>query len=460
MSQAQAIPRPHNGARRAAAASFLGSTLEYYDFYIYGMAAALVFGPLFFPSTNPTVGLVAAFATFGVGYLARPLGGIVLAHFGDRIGRKPILLVTLLIMGTASLLIGLLPTYDQIGLWAPILLVALRLLQGFSAGAEAAGATTLTFEHAPTGKRAFFTSFINSGFAAGTVLATLVFIPVAALPNDQLMAWGWRIPFLASIVVLALAYWIRTGLDETPEFVKEKESDSVPRIPVLEALRTQPADILRVLFMTIMAATQTVFSIFGLAFATSAAVGVPKTTILIINSVAIILQVGVIPVAARLSDRFGRKPMLLIGAIGSIVTIFLYFYFISTGNIPLIVLGTLLNQTVFYSFWAAVYPAYFSELFATPVRYSGMVMGQQSGLVLVGFAPAISAVLLQPGVNGWVPVAAFVGVCGFIAIVAVVTGRETFNVPLSRLGNPKRLASLVPPVGVDRPIERAEQTTI
>jgi len=458
VSQHQAIRQPHDSARRASLAAFLGSTLEYYDFFIYGTAAALVFGPLFFPSSDPTVGIIAAFATFGLGYLARPLGGIVLSHFGDRIGRKPILLITLLIMGAASLVVGLLPTYDQIGVWAPILLVFLRLMQGFSAGAEAAGATTLTFEHAPTGKRAFFTSSINMGFAAGTVLATVVFIPVAALPNDQLMAWGWRIPFLLSGVVLALAYWIRTKLDETPAFVEEKESHEVARIPAVEALRTQLGDIVRVFFMTIMAATQTVFSIFGLAYATSAGVGVSKTSMLIINSIAVALQIAVIPFAARLSDRFGRRPMLLIGAIGCVATVFLYFYLISTGNIFLIFLGTVLNITVFYSFWAGVYPAYFSELFATPVRYSGMVLGQQFGLIVVGFAPAIGAILLQPGVNGWVPVAAFVGVCGVIAAIAVVTGRETFNVPFSRLGNPKHLASPTALDVAEAPIGRGRTT--
>lgn len=459
MSQDQVIRPSRDGARRASVSAFLGSTLEYYDFYIYGTAAALVFGPLFFPSSNSTVGLVAAFATFGVGYLARPLGGIVLSHFGDRIGRKPILLVSLVIMGVASLLVGLLPTYHQIGIWAPILLVFLRLMQGFSAGAEAAGATTLTFEHAPSGKRAFFTSSINMGFAAGTVLATVVFIPVAALPDDQLMAWGWRIPFLSSIVVLALAYWIRTRIDETPEFVKQKESDAVARIPAVEALRTQPGDILRVLFMTIMAATQTVFSILGLAYATSAAVGVPKTSMLTINSVAVALQIGVVPIAAWLSDRVGRRPLLLTGAVGCIATVFVYFYFVSTANIGLIFLGTVLNITVFYSLWAGVYPSYFSELFATPIRYSGMVIGQQFGLILVGFAPAIGALLLQPGVNGWLLVACFVGLCGAIAVIAVATGRETFDVPFADLGRPQRVAATVAPIGAVSTSEGAAHTT-
>src|SRR6478609_5847343 len=323
---------PAKTPRKAALASFLGSTLEYYDFFIYGTAAALVFPHLFFPSADPAIGLIGAFATFGVAYVARPVGGLVMGHFGDKLGRKKILLLTLGIMGLASLGIGCLPTYDQVGVWAPILLVAGRLAQGFSAGAESAGASTLTLEHSPDGKRAFFTSFVMMGYASGMVLATLVFIPVTALPQEAMMSWGWRIPFWLSIVVLAIAYWVRTHLDETPVFEEAQEHKQVAPMPIKEVLRFQAPDVLRVVGMSIMSVMQTIFTVFGLAYATSDA-GFDRASILTVNAVAIGLSMFAMPLAARLSDRIGRRPLLLTAAIGCSVTIFLYFLALSSGSI-------------------------------------------------------------------------------------------------------------------------------
>ncbi|MFB9927993.1 MFS transporter [Amycolatopsis halotolerans] len=425
--------RTTTSARRAAIAAFLGSTLEYYDFYLYAVAAALIFDRLFFPSGNAAVGLALSFATFGVAYVARPVGGIVMSHFGDRIGRRRVLMITLAIMGTSSFAVGLLPTYGSVGILAPILLVTARLAQGFSAGAELAGATTLTLEHAPDRHRSFFTSWASTGCSAGLLLATLVFIPVAALPDAQMLAWGWRIPFLSSVVVFAIAYWVRTRLDEPPEFEKQQETDAVARVPGVEVLRTQPTAVLRVVLMTLMASSQTIFSFFSLSYASETA-GVGKSPMLIVNAVTLGLSIAVLPLAASLSDRIGRKPTLLIGAVGSLLSLFLFFWFITTGSIVLISLGAFLFMSVLYSFWSAVYPVYFAELFATPVRYSGMAIGQQIGLVLVGFAPVIGALLQRPGPYGWLPVAAFTGVCIGIAAIAVWTGPETYDVPVDRLG--------------------------
>jgi MFS family permease len=270
---------PRKTPGKAALASFLGSTLEYYDFFIYGSAAALVFSHLFFPSGNPAVGLVASFATFGVAYVARPIGGLVMGHFGDRLGRKRTLLFTLGMMGLASLGIGFLPTYEQVGVWAPILLTGGRLLQGFSAGAESAGASTLTLEHSPEGRRGFFTSFVMTGYASGMVLATLVFIPISALPQDQLMSWGWRVPFWLSVAVLAIAYWVRTHLDETPVFEEAQQFDEVKSLPIRDVFKFQAPDVVRVIGMSIMSVMQTVFTVFGLAYATGT-VGLDKASIL------------------------------------------------------------------------------------------------------------------------------------------------------------------------------------
>ncbi|WP_246527680.1 MFS transporter [Pseudarthrobacter albicanus] len=430
---ASVAPRKTPG--KAALASFLGSTLEYYDFFIYGTAAALVFPHLFFPSADPAIGLIGAFATFGVAYVARPVGGLVMGHFGDRLGRKKILLLTLGIMGLASLGIGFLPSYGQVGVWAPVLLVAGRLAQGFSAGAESAGASTLTLEHSPEGRRGFFTSFVMTGYASGMVLATLVFIPVTAMPQEAMMSWGWRIPFWLSIVVLAIAYWVRTHLDETPVFEEAQERRQVAPMPVKEVLKFQGPDVLRVVGTSIMSVMQTIFTVFGLAYATSTA-GFDRASILTVNAVAIGLSMFAMPLAAKLSDRIGRRPVLLASAIGCSITIFLYFLALSSGNIMLVFLAAFLNMTVLYSGFNGIWPSFFAEQFAAPVRYTGMAMGNQLGLVLAGFAPLIAGLLLAPGVTGWIPVAIFATVCMLIAAVSVFYSRETFKTPIQELGAP------------------------
>jgi MFS family permease len=420
---------------KAALASFLGSTLEYYDFFIYGTAAALVFPHLFFPTADPAIGLIGAFATFGVAYVARPIGGLVMGHFGDKLGRKKILLLTLGIMGLSSLGIGFLPGYGQVGIWAPILLVAGRLAQGFSAGAESAGASALTLEHSPEGRRGFFTSFVMTGYASGMVLATLVFIPVTALPQEAMMSWGWRIPFWLSIVVLAIAYWVRTHLDETPVFGESRESNQVAPMPLKEVLRFQGPDVLRVVGMSIMSVMQTIFTVFGLAYATSTA-GFDRAAILTVNAVAIGLSMFAMPLAAKLSDRIGRRPLLLTAAIGCSLTIFLYFLALSSGNIVLVFLVAFLNMTVLYSGFNGIWPSFFAEQFAAPVRYTGMALGNQLGLVLAGFAPMIAGMLLTPAIDGWVPVAVFGTACMLIAAVSVFFSRETAKTPIEALGAP------------------------
>lgn len=423
--------------RKAALASFLGSTLEYYDFFIYGTAAALVFNKLFFPDADPLVALIGSMATFGVGYLARPLGGIVMSHVGDRLGRKKALMITLVIMGVASLGIGLLPTYEQLGWWATALLVVGRLTQGFSAGAESAGASTLTVEHSPEGKRGFFTSFVMTGYASGMVLSTVVFIPVAALPEEQLMSWGWRVPFWLSAVVLLIAYWVRTHLDETPVFeeqVAQEQPKAKRRSPAMIVLSTQWRDVLRIVCITVYSVMQTIFTVFALAYATGPEVGIDRATMLVINATTIGLSMLTIPVAGALSDRIGRKPVLLVGMLGCSVTIFGYFWAISQHNLLLVFLFGFLNMSVFYSAWNGVWTVFFPEMFAAPVRYSGMAIGNQFGLILTGFAPTVATLLLGEGINGWIPVAVFTVGCAMIAAIAVITARETAFTPIEKLG--------------------------
>ncbi|MEU4895791.1 MFS transporter [Streptomyces sp. NPDC044780] len=427
---------PRTQPRKAALAAFLGSMLEYYDFFSYGSAAALVFPTLFFSSGDPAVGTVSALATFGVGYAARPIGGVILGHFGDKVGRKKVMVFTLLMMGISSLAVGVLPTYEQVGIVAPILLVLARLGQGISAGGEAAGASTLTLEHSPEGRRGFFTSFAMSGTMAGILLANLVFIPVAALPEDQLMSWGWRVPFWLGIVMIVLAYLVRRRLDETPVFTAEADRETLPPLPLAHLFRTQWADVLKVLFASLFAVFQTVFMVFGLAYATSDAVGLDRSTMLWVSVAANAVAVVGVPAAAALSDRVGRRPVWITAALSCAVLVCGYFWAVSTGSVPLIVLVAVLLNGVAYSGMNGLWPAYFSELFAARVRYSGFAVGSQFGFLLAGFAPAIGFAIMGDGVTGWIPVAVFAAVCGVVSSAAVLTARETHRVPLAELGKP------------------------
>ena len=424
--------RPAMTPRRAATAALLGSALEYYDFFVYGAAAALVFNVLFFPSGDPTVALIASFATFAVGYVARPVGAVVMGHFGDRIGRKRVMLATVVMMGIASFAIGCLPTYDQVGLLAPALLMVLRVVQGFSAGAESAGASTLTVEHSPVGRRGFFTSFVMVGYAVGCSLATIVFLPVALLPAGELYSWGWRIPFWLSAVVVVITYYVRSHLDETPVFAEAKEESAVRKLPLNDVFKYHWRKVIRVAGASLMAAMQTLFAVFSLSYATS--VGVDRSAMLAIISGAIALSIVGIPAAGYLSDVIGRKKTMLIASAGCSLTIFGYLWAISTTDIVLIAIFAFLNMTLFFSCYNGVWTSFFAEQFPAPVRFTGMAVSNQLGNLLAGFAPMVAAILLKPGPSGWLPVAIFGAVAAGIAAVAVIGLRETSKTPTELLG--------------------------
>jgi MFS family permease len=426
--------------RKAAFASWIGSAVEYYDFFIYGTAAALVFGKIFFPSIDPQLATVAAFATFGVAYIARPFGAIILGHIGDKFGRKKVLTFTLLLMGVSTFLVGALPTYGQIGIASPILLVILRLLQGISASGEQAGANSMTLEHAPADRRAFFTSFTLSGTQAGLILATLVFIPVSALPEADLLAWGWRIPFFLSAIVVAVGIWVRRTLPETPAFTAEEEKHVTPKMPLVELFGHHGVDVLRVIFAALVSVVSTIFSVFTLSYAVNT-VNIPKTTMLTVLVLANVVALAAIPLWAMLSDRIGRRPIFVLGALGSAALIWPYMWALSTANIPLIFALGLLLSGVVYSAANGVWPALYGEMFDTRVRLSGMAIGTQIGFALGGFAPTISAAVMTPGPNGWVPVAAFTTLAALISAIAAWSARETFDVPMDLLGKRRPLAA-------------------
>jgi MFS family permease len=428
--------------RKAATASFLGSMLEYYDFYIYGSAAALVFNKVFFSQASPGAGTLAALATFGVGYVARPIGGIVLGHLGDRIGRKKVMLFTVVLMGLSTFLIGCIPGYESIGVAAPVLLVVLRLLGGFSAGGEQAGANALTLEHSPPRRRAFFTSWTLSGTQAGFILASAVFLAVAQLPEEALLSWGWRIPFWSSIVVIALAWFVRRSLDEPEAFRRTREDPTAQvRGSGLAVLRTQPLDVLRVLLCAFTAIGGSIFSVFALSFATGPNIGLSRSTMLWVAIAANVCALGIIPVVASLSDRIGRKPVFVAGSLGTAAFTFLYLWSLTTGDIGVILLGAFLMTSVCYTGFIAVWPAFFAEMFPTRTRYSGTAIGTQFGFGLAGFAPTIGYALVGPDATDWLPVAIFTAVALVIAAGAALTARETYLTPLDELGVPDRSAA-------------------
>ena len=417
-------------SRKAALASWIGSALEYYDFFIYGTAAALVFGKLFYPNHDPQIASIAALATFGVAYITRPIGAFILGHVGDRYGRKRVLTFTLLLMGVSTFLVGLLPTYAEIGVTAPVMLVLLRLLQGFSAAGEQAGANAMTLEHAPAHQRGFYSSFTLSGTQAGLILATLVFIPVSALPEADLLSWGWRIPFLLSAVVVVVGLWIRRSLPEAPRFANGHAVNA--QTPLVELFRHYRANVCRIVFAALVSVVSTIFSVFTLSYAVNT-LHLPRTTMLSVLVAANLVALAAIPCWAILSDRIGRRPVFIFGALGSGLLIWPYLWAISQQNISLIFALGILLSGITYSAANGVWPSLYGEMFSTRVRLSGMAIGTQIGFALGGFAPSISAALITDGVNGWVPVAVFTSVAMLVSVVAVWSARETSHMSMSQL---------------------------
>jgi MFS family permease len=421
-------------AKKAALAAFLGGMLEYYDFFVYATAASLVFSQIFFPAGDPTVALIASFATFGVAYIARPFGAIVFGHLGDHIGRKNTLVLTLVLMGAATFLIGLLPDFNTIGYWAPALLVLLRLMQGLSAGAETAGASALTMEESPIGRRAFFPSFAMSGISAGIVLASLAFLPVAAMSEEDRLAWGWRIPFLLSLVVLIVAYLVRRSLDEPEVFEETAKHHDRAKLPFIEMLRTHPAQFFQVALMSFETVTNTFMQAFGLAYAVS--VGIPAQTMLFVSILGNVIAMASQPAMALLADKFGRRPVFITGVLGSGMLIFVYFWAISTAQIGLVFAVSTLITAGTYAMSNAIYPAWFSELFNVRVRYSGMAIGLQVGILCAGFTPLLATALVGGVPANWGPAAWIVAGSSVLALIGALWARETYRTPIRELGNP------------------------
>lgn len=414
--------------RRVMMASAVGSALEWYDFFIYGTAAALVFSELFFPKVDPTTGLLLSFATFGVGFFARPFGGIVFGHLGDRIGRKPVLVITLMLVGVGTFLIGLLPTYESAGIWAPILLVVLRLVQGFGAGAEYGGAVILAVEHAPAGKRGLFGSFAAIGVNIGLLLATGVFALVTQLPQEDFLSWGWRIPFLLSIILIVVGFYIRSRVSETPVFTEIAAKSKAARSPVKEAFARHPREFL-VVFGARLAENGLgyLYPVFTLSYMTKQ-LGLQKSMVLNGIMLAYAISLFTVPMFSALSDRIGRRPVYGGAALFSALFAYPFFLMVGTGSQPIIWLALILAISVGVSGMFGPQAAYFAEMFGAKLRYSGFATAREIGSLLAGGpAPFLATLLLSWGTGQPWYVAGYMVALATITSIAIYFGPETYK---------------------------------
>ncbi len=425
--------RPATPIARVVLASFVGTSIEWYDFFLYGTAAALVFNKLFFPTLDPFAGTMASFATYAVGFFARPLGGVVFGHYGDKIGRKSMLVTTLLLMGLSTFLIGLLPTYEQIGVLAPVALALLRFIQGLGVGGEWGGAVVLVAEHGHHGRRGLYASSVQAGVPAGLLLASGMFAAVSALSQDHFLSWGWRVPFLAGGVLLGLGLFIRVHVLESPIFVRAlAQRESTPR-PLVDLVRNYRRNLL--LAMGARFAENACFYVFTVFIYVYASVprGYSRNTILMGVILAAALQLCTIPAFAALSDRLGRRPVYLAGALFLGLFAFPFFWLVDSGVPVLIWLALILGLTGV----AAMYgpqAAFFSELFGTNVRYSGASIGSQLAAPFAGgLAPLIATALLDwSGGKPW-PVALYMIGMVLITFSSVFLAAETAQTELSSL---------------------------
>jgi len=423
---------PRTAVPRVIVASLIGTSLEWYDFFLYTSAAALVLGKLFFPTFAPLTGTLLAFATSSVAFVARPLGGIVFGHFGDRVGRRTVLVATLLVMGVATALIGLLPTYQTIGAAAPVLLVALRFMQGIGLGGEWGGAVLMSAEHAGPERRGFAASWPQVGVPAGNLLATGVLLGMnALLPDKAFLSWGWRVPFLLSAVVVLVGLWVRSTVAESPLFAEAAAEGTTVKLPLLEVLRRHPRGLL--VAMGARIGTDVAFYTFVVYVLTyiTGVVKLPREAGLSAVLVGSAAQLVLIPLFGAASDRFGRRPVYLAGAVGAAIWAFAFFPLLHTGSRSLIILTVtvaLLTHAAMYGPQAAM----IAEMFDTELRYSGASMGYQVAGILGGGLAPIIAIKLVASTGSALAVSWYVFGALVITVVAVLAAPETAHRVLDR----------------------------
>lgn len=403
---------------KVAFASFVGTAIEWYDFFIFGTAAALVFGTAFFPTLSPLSGTLAAFATFGVAFISRPAGAIIFGHFGDRIGRKKMLVFSLLLMGSATVMIGLIPTYDQIGVAAPILLVVARLLQGFAVGGEWGGAVLMAVEHAPAKRRAFYGSFPQAGVPAGLVLATIAFLLVERLPEEQMMAWGWRIPFLASAALLLVGMYVRLKVTESPEFEKVRQNDQITELPIANVLRNEKRPLtVGVLTQAASLVPFYLVTVFVLSYGPQE-LGLTRQGILLSLLVACILDIVTVPYASVIADRIGARKMLIYGSTYMAAIAYPFFWLLQTGSGWAVLLAMILIVTIGHAVTYSAVAAYVAGLFPAEVRYTGASLAYQGGgVVFSAPAPFIAAALFSATQGQWALAVYIAAACAVTILV-------------------------------------------
>ncbi|MEU2252366.1 MFS transporter [Nocardia xishanensis] len=416
-SQPTEISKPITpaAAKQAATASFIGTAIEWYDFFLYGAAAALIFGPQFFPSSNPAISQLGAFASFAVGFLTRPLGGVIAGHFGDRIGRKRVLLMSLLLMGGSTVLVGLLPNYAQIGVAAPILLFTLRLLQGLAVGAEWGGAALISVENAPAGRKTFYGAATQLGVPAGAIIAYSMMLLLSAVTGGAFDDWGWRIAFVASIALVLYGLRLRRKLAESPLFAQESAHGKTARAPIVEVLRRYPLGVLVAIFASAASpAVGYIVLTFILSYGTKE-IGYTRNSLLIVVIVVSIVQFVAMLVLSAMADRWGRNKLMVVGSVFQAIAALIFFPIFDTGVVALAILAcsiALIAQTTQY----APLPALIADLFPTRVRYSGSSIGYQFGAILGGSLSPIIATAIFTGTGS----SLLIGV--YLAVLTVVSG--------------------------------------
>lgn len=410
--------------RRTMVASTVGTVMEWYDFNLYGLASALVFGPLIF-GKDSVGGTLASFATYAVGFAARPIGGLVLGHLGDRIGRKKVLIVTMMGMGLSTALLGFLPTHAQVGVLAPILLIVLRVAQGIFVGGEFAGATLLTVENAPPGRRGLFGAVPAMGTGGGFVLASAIFALFSLLPDATFLSWGWRVPFLLSFVLIGFGFWLRRGITETQEFQKVEKGHQRERFPLATVMRRQPGAVLRTMGITV---SGFVFGYSVQAFSVNYAtkeIGVSKSVMLWGIAAASALEILTIPFWGWLSDKIGRRLMVTIGLVFTVAYIFPFFALLETGKTPLVVLALVLALPIAKDMVFGPQAALVAELFDSRVRYTGVSAGREIGGAIFGGTAPFIATALTAGTGNTHAIAWYIAAACVVTLVSVFAGRET-----------------------------------
>lgn len=422
--------------RRILIASLVGSSIEWFDYFLYGTVAALVFNQLFFVNEDPTIGLLLSYASFALAFFIRPFGGVIFSHIGDRIGRKKTLVITLSLMGIATFGMGLLPTYQAVGIWAPILLITLRLVQGLGIGGEWGGALLLAVEYAPPEKRGLFGAIPQMGVTIGMLLGTVALSIMTLLPENAFMTWGWRLPFIFSALLVFFGLWIRQGIDETPSFKKVKESGEVPKLPIVETLKNYWREVLIAVGAKVVeTAPFYIFSTFVVSYATSN-LGFSRTATLTAVMIATIITTILIPIMGNLSDKIGRKKLFIGGTIGMALFAFPYFWLLQQKSVLLLIIATVIGLGVIWAPITAVLGTMFSEIFDARIRYTGITLGYQIGAALAGgTAPLVATALLDKFNNSYVPVAIYIIFASVLSLVAIWAVKDRSNQKLDETHN-------------------------